>query len=436
MPFAVTASLLFGPVHAQSTITLEQCLQESLEANHSLLGLDAEGAAARARATGATAARRPRMYLESSVLHSTDPLRVRPARFNGETGAYEQDLWQGFVGTSMPLYAGGRLAAEEAAAQLLADAANADLIFARQTLAVRVLAVYEDALATGAIVHSLQQSLAALRSQQQRTEALVRQEKAAGVDVLRVAVRVARVEQSLIEAESRLETLKGTLAVLMGREPSSDWMLAGALSSRDVTPAVPAGTRAATRADEVAAQARVDAAIQQQASARASSRPAVNATVNWGPRGSFEGDRYEWGFAGLVFTWSFADFGRTSAKVAEAHALRRAREEAASQASLQRRLEQANAEVALRAAVARIDASQSAVTQARESLRIEQLRYDLGDGAIVDVLDAQAAADEAASLRARALADYNIALAALDLARGVVFSTSATSAALQSDPLN
>lgn len=426
--------LLLGPADAQTVVTLEDCLRASLAANHGLLAVDAEAAAATSRAAAATAARRPRAYLESSVVHSTDPLRVRPARFNGESGTFEQDLWQGVVGTSVPLYAGGRLSAEQAAAQLLADAAGADLAFARQVLAVRVLAVYEDALATETIIRSLQRSLDALRSQQQSTEALVRQQKAAGVDVLRVAVRLSRVEQSLIEAESRLATLKGTLSVLMAESPEADWALAGEQAAPEPWSTPPARLPAVDRFDEAAAQARAAAAIEQQSAAAAAGRPAINATVNWGPRGSFAGEHYEWGFAGLVLTWNFADFGRTRARVDEARAVSRAREEAVQQVALQRQLELTNAGTAVRSAAARIEASKTADTQARESLRIEQLRYELGDGTIVDVLDAQAAADEAESLRARALADYSIALASLDLARGVVFTDAAAIPALQRDP--
>ena len=111
------------------------------------------------------------------------------------------------------------------------------------------------------------------------------------------------------------------------------------------------------------------------------------------------------------------------------------REEAATETTLQRRLELANAEASVRSAAARIEASRLAVEQAQESLRIEQRKYELGQGTITDVLDAQSATVESESLRARALADHAISLAARDFAAGHVFTSAAAMPALRGDPV-
>ena len=66
----------------------------------------------------------------------------------------------------------------------------------------------------------------------------------------------------------------------------------------------------------------------------------------------------------------------------------------------------------------RIVAIQTAIEQAQESLRIERERYDLGKGAIVDVLDAQSALLDSQTNYYRARADHNVALAQLKLAMG------------------
>ena len=120
--------------------------------------------------------------------------------------------------------------------------------------------------------------------------------------------------------------------------------------------------------------------------------------------------------------------------MAEARAATRVREEAVNETTLQRRLEFTAADSAMRSAAARIDASRLAGEQARESLRIEQRKYDLGQGTIVDVLDAQAASVEADSLRSRALADHAISLAARDFAEGRIFTLTAAMPFLRIDP--
>ena len=418
-----------------NALTLEDCLRESLTANHTLLARSADADAARARANGSTSALWPRLFAVGSAQHTSDPYRLQAATENNQPGIFTRDTWQATVGVALPLYAGGRLAAEQNASRLLAEAASDDVAFARQALAVRVVTLYEDALALREVVRSLDQSRATLSAQVERIDALLRQQKAAEVDRLRVTVRLARVEQSAIEARNRLEIVQATLAVLMGREPSAAWELADNLITPSAT-SVDMITSRELRADEAAAQARSASAAQQVRAARSGYWPTVEGVATYGPRADFHsGVDYDMGFAGVALTWNIWDFGRTKSRVSEARANQRAREEVAAETSLQRRLELANAEAGVRAAAARIEASRLAVAQAQESLRIEQRKYELGLGTITDVLDAQSAAVESESLRARALADYSISLAARDFAAGLVFTSAAALPVLRGDPV-
>lgn len=415
-------------------LSLDDCLREALSANHAVRMRGAENDAAAARARAATANRRPRLGMQATAQHTTDSLRVRPITANSQGGVFADDIWQLSGVVSVPLYAGGRLAAEQAAHQLLAEAAAGELAFFRQALAVRVVALFEEALAAQAVIRSLDQARATLRAQLERIDAFLRQQKAAEVDRLRVAVRLARVDQSAIEARSRFEVLQATLAVLMGRDPAAPWSITGELEefvrNEDAT-----AIDLSERADEGAARARAGASRQAERAATAGYLPSIEAAAVWGPRSDFSRrEHYETGYVGLTLSWNVWNLGRTSARVAEARAVARQREEAANETRLQRRLELATASAGVRSAAARLDASRLAVEQASESLRIEQRKYDLGQGTIVDVLDAQSAALEAASLRARALADHAISLAALDFAADRVFSASAASPVLRSDP--
>ncbi|MBE0541622.1 MAG: TolC family protein [Verrucomicrobia bacterium] len=418
-----------------NALTLDDCLRESLSANHALLRRSAETDAARARAKGSTAARLPRLFLQGGAQHTSDPYRLQPATENNQPGIFTRDTWQAGAGVGVPLYTGGRLVAEQDAARLLAEAAADDFAFARQALAVRVVALYQDALALRAVMRSLDQSRATLTAQVERIDALIRQQKAAGVDQLRVSVRLARVDQNAIEARNRLEIVQATLAVLMGREPSAGWELANNLTT-PVEPPATGITSPVLRADKAAAQARADSAAQQVRAARSGWLPTVDGVATYDPRADFNsGENYDSGFVGLALTWNIWDFGRTKSRVSEARANLRVREEAATETTLQRRLELANAEASVRSAAARIEASRLAVEQAQESLRIEQRKYELGQGTITDVLDAQSATVESESLRARALADHAISLAARDFAAGHVFTSAAAMPALRGDPV-
>ena len=68
--------------------------------------------------------------------------------------------------------------------------------------------------------------------------------------------------------------------------------------------------------------------------------------------------------------------------------------------------------------VARFRATEKSIEQAKESLRIESLKYELGRGSITDVLDAQAALLQAETSNCRSCIDYHISVARLKLATG------------------
>ena len=66
----------------------------------------------------------------------------------------------------------------------------------------------------------------------------------------------------------------------------------------------------------------------------------------------------------------------------------------------------------------RVQVTERSIEQAKESLRIEREKYDLGKGSITDVLDAQSALLDAQSIYYHALRDYNTAVAQWYLAIG------------------
>lgn len=417
---------------AQTEITLAECVRASVTANHPILAREAETAAARERANGSRAARMPNLFFQTDLLQTGDPMRLSPATANNQPGVFTRDTWQASLGVSVPLYTGGRLSAQENAARLLAEATDADLGYARQALAARVVAIYQDVLALRTTIRSLDQSRETLAAQSERTRALIDQEKAAEVDFLRLSVRLASIDQFAIEARNRIAIAKATIFVLMGREPSADWSPADTLKMPPASREIEVASLSALRADEIAAQARAAAAAEQIAVARAGYRPNIDAVAGYGTRGDFHSRAHEESaFVGIQMTWNIWDFDRTRSRVAEAEANQQVFAEAATETALQRRLERSNAEASLRAAAAKIEASRLAVEQSRESLRIEQRKYELGQGTVTDVLDAQSAAVEAESLRARALADHTTALAARDLALGTIFTSSASVPALR-----
>ena len=110
--------------------------------------------------------------------------------------------------------------------------------------------------------------------------------------------------------------------------------------------------------------------------------------------------------------------GRITAKVREEIAVLAAAQERLRKLNLQIRQEVETAVLDINASLARVKALAKALEQARESLRVESLKYDLGSGTIIDVLDAQAAQLATETNYFRALADFRTAMAKLTLVVG------------------
>ena len=123
---------------------------------------------------------------------------------------------------------------------------------------------------------------------------------------------------------------------------------------------------------------------------------------------------------GVLVAIPLFEGGRIDAGVRREYSRLRAKKEALRELQLQIRLELETSVSNIESTRARINVTEKAVEQSKESLRIESEKYDYGKGAIVDVLDAQSAMLESQKNYYRALAEYNTALAQFHLAVGEV----------------
>lgn len=110
--------------------------------------------------------------------------------------------------------------------------------------------------------------------------------------------------------------------------------------------------------------------------------------------------------------------GRIRSQIEQERARLQAAQQRVRKLELQIRLEVETALLNFKSAQDRVEVTAKSIAEAEESLRIEQQKYDYGKGAIVDVLDAQAALLTAQTNYYRALADTNVALAQIALATG------------------
>lgn len=244
-------------------------------------------------------------------------------------------------------------------------------------------------------------------------------------DLLSAKVRLASREQELIRARNNLELARAQLNTAMGVSSNAQYEPANPLSEKkfDVVPLSEVEQQAlATRPDLKRVQAQQSAQELSVAIAKSSFGPRVNAFAGWqldNPTFLAGGGGNNW-VGGIELQ---IDLFQGGAKRA---ALSRERANAEKIAALKQaatdgvRLEVRQAYYDQDASRQQIEVARTAISQAQESLRINQDRYDGGLLTITDLLGTEEAARRSQADYWQAVYQYRISYANLELASGTL----------------
>lgn len=399
----VLGLLLILPAFAQEgprpegELTLDQAVRYSLEHHLSVAVSQAETRAAKARTAEAEAAFRPKLSL-GIYLNAGDTDMI----VSGVPGV-EPGFWTNLPGGGLstnlsfmlPLYTGGRLQARLAQAEVGERSAVARLALTLRQKARDVRKAYYELLQANARLDAAGAELA----QQDELVRITREKKAVGREapyvVLRIEAEAAAARQKLNDARAESDMAAITLRNTMGMPPDAalqvvapgpaplpngnlDELVQQALAERpDVVVARYAVESADKRVAEVLSEYAPQLALYAMAEAK---QPELA-----GPQ-PFDGG-YQ---VGLVFSWPLYDGGERSARREEAEAMLDARQLELRQMELDVAAEVGKERVRWTAAAANEDLAAAEVVAAEEELRIARLRYDLGRGLFLEVLDALA----------------------------------------------
>jgi outer membrane protein len=420
----------------EGKLTLERSLEIALANNPEVAATLWDVSVAGAREDQAKAARWPTVTYEASYLKYLSSRPLFDVRYNAQRRIFSKQISRGDVILKFPLFTGGRIVNEIKAAELVRLAEENRLSRTRDELIFNVSSTFYSLLSQAKVIDSLKFSLEAMQEQRRKMAQMVEVAKAARVDLLRTEVRVADLEQGLEKETNVLEIQKRLLATLLGLDEKANLKIDGKLtfekkgfSSEQLVPLA-----LDRRPDYRAARDRVEAQAKRVDVARAGHSPNVNLVGSYGYRGTGAVEviddrslkspqsRGPWydddGQVGVVLTMPLFEGGRVTAKVKEEWAALAAAQERLRKLNLQVRQEVEIAVLDIRSNSERVKATEKALEQARESLRIETLKYSLGSGSITDVLDAQSALLQTETTYYRALSDFRTAIARLKLAVG------------------
>ncbi len=244
-------------------------------------------------------------------------------------------------------------------------------------------------------------------------------------DSLSAQVRIASRKQELIRAQNNLSLSLAQLSTAMGLSTGNDFDPAEVLAERNLPPiALEEAEKEAVETRPDLKRIRSDEAAQAQSVsiAKSSFGPRVNAFADWeadNPSFVGGGGGNNW-LAGIEVQFDLFQGGAKRAQVSHEQAMQEkvaAMKEAATDAI---RLEVRRAYYDVDASRQQVEVARASVAQARESLRINQDRYESGLSNITDLLAAEESARRSQTDYWEAVYRYHVGYANLQLADGTL----------------
>ena len=409
-----------APAGNGETLSLDRALELALSNNPEIAATTWEVNAAEEKLSGAKAARWPILSADALYQRNMDDQRLVQARYNGEPGIFDDDISRADVTLRIPLYSGGKITSEIKTAELLHLAETKRLARTREELVFNVASTFYVMLGQQGVIRAVKQSIDAMEGHVKRIKALENMRKAAPVDVMRTEVRLAELRQSLIRENNTLAVAKRVLANFMGARDAA-WSVSGELPLPGPLPGTPESLIAKSleiRPDYQAAKDRMAAQEHKVDTAKAGKLPVVSLLGLYGGRMAGTTETEETGAVGIGLSVPIFDGGRVDALVRQERAVLSAARERLVKLELQIRQDVETAHLNCDSSDRQFGVARQSVGLAEEVLRIERLKYEMGRGTALDVLDAQSALLQACTSVARAMVDSNISRARLALATG------------------
>jgi len=337
----------------------------------------------------------PQVKLSGRAARYLDPQRVAsPSSTNPSVvSVSSEDLgtWDAVV--SLNLFAGGRDLWRIRMAQDLLGAARLDAAQMERTITTLVVTSYYQAVWRAAVSDALFASAKALSAEAARVKTLLAQDKASLLDVTRVQVRAAEVDDQARAEKAQAELALLQLFHLLGL-PSVRVTLQA--PPEDPVGAVPDDDHLAwkeilaKRPDLQAARLRVSSQRAKVTSVQAEFWPSISLAGSFGQRVDLadwpveDGHWRNSGYLGLELSWSPFEGGRVHYLVQQEEATLRVMIENLRALEQNAVLEIRTALARLRSARDRLDTARESLKLAKTSLELEQKKVDLGQSTFTD----------------------------------------------------
>lgn len=342
---------------------------------------------------------------------------------------YEYEYNNG-LSVSIPLYTGGRLEGQRAAARYSLNSADLELESVRQQVRYNAQTACYEYLKRRDMVEVWKAAVSATREHLDQIQMKFEVGTVPYSDYLASQVELANQQQSLVTAQGDFQKSMQTLNNIIGLPVDTEINLKGnteelADDLGDVESCT--GYALQYRPDGIANEYTLKKLEASRKSARSGNLPSLNAVASNNISGekAFKKNHSETWALGLSMEWSLFDNGVTAAQVRQLDAQVQTAKSQAAQTKETITLEVHQAYTDLLAAHQNIQTTRGAVKQAEEEYFLAQVRYEEGVDTNLAVTDAQEKLTRARTNYYSTLYQCREAKAALDRAMGLPVSIDA-----------
>jgi outer membrane protein TolC len=323
---------------------------------------------------------------------------------------------------ALPLYDAGQTGRRIKDAKLSAQGAGESGQRTRQEVIFNVVKAYTDELLARENARVAEAAVKSAQSDLHRTKARQEEGQAVTSDLLSAQVQLAQAQEELLQANNAIDLAHAALNVAMGLPEDAATTIELGFKETSFEAGVLAERQQhalKSRPDLRQADLGVEHATIGSRMARAEFLPKVNVFSSWEEDNQTFLTRggNNW-TAGVSLNFNVFDGGANRARLAAAHYHQSQAQAQLAQMVAAVKLQVREAYLNLTTAQQRVEVSRQAQSQAEESLRIIQNRYEVGLATITDLLQVESAHTSAQKHYLNALFDYRLSYAALELSTG------------------
>ena len=399
------------------TLSLQECLEAAKKNNPSLKTAAWDIRLAEQNVRQSSSALYPRVDAQAAYTMQQEPQAVRINNITAET--QEADYASASLSANYTIYDFGRRNARINQARLQAES-TANIFEARKAdLAMQVVEVYFRILETGKLISAAEEEVAQVMEHRRVAQALYEEGVVTRNDVLQADVRLAAARQNLLSIKNRRENFWLQLNFLAGFEQTFRGEL-DENSGLSVVGQINADQNGAVdnRAELKTLRAGIKAGEAGVKETRANFYPELYTRLGLD---YVENDRVREQAimsATVGIKVNLFDGFASTAALKRAVDLRSRNQDALRQNEEQVRLEVAMAQNNIQVAKERIAATQAAILQSEENLRINRERYQERVGTATEILDAQTLLTQTKATYFQAIFDHQVSAALLKRALG------------------